>query len=125
MKFKEAMEAMQAGSKVTRRPWFKSAYFLLDGTDVKSYQPELKVFQYTEDIMISDGWQVIGEEGEFKFYDIIPYLQKGLMAKLKDWKEAYIKYDPANKYLVLFNMAVFPYVPDFEAFTSEDWMVVE
>ena len=125
MKFNEAMEAMQNGAKVTRKPWFKSAYFVMEGKDVKSYQPVLKVFQYSEDIMVSDGWIVSGVEGELKFYDLIPYLQKGLSAHLKDWKEAYIKYDPANKYLVLFSMDVFPYIPDFEAFTSEDWITVE
>lgn len=124
MKFSEAMEAMQKGAKVTRLPYIKNIYFLLDGNKVKSFHPEIKVFSYTENIMISDGWIVIGEPGEFKFYDIIPFLQKGMIAKLKEWIDSYIEYDHSNKCLILFAMEEFSYIPDFESFIAEDWIIV-
>lgn len=125
MKFSEAMEALQKGSKVTRQQWLGSIYFLVDGKDVKTYQPKLSIFNYDEDIMVSDGWKVEGVEGEFKFYEIIDYLNKGKKAKLSDWKEAYIKYDANEKYLFHHVMDVFPYRPDFAAFMANDWIIIE
>lgn len=125
MKFSEAMEALQKGSKVTRQQWLGSMYFLLDDKDVKSYQPKLVVYNYGEDIMVSDGWMIEGQEGEFKFYDIIDFLNKGKKAKLADWKDGYIKYDATSKYLVYHSMDIFPYQPDFEAFMANDWIIIQ
>lgn len=124
MKFNEAMQKLEQGSKVTRQPWFGSVYFMLEEKEVKSYQPKLAAYTYNEEIMISDGWKVVGEEGEFKFYDIIPYLQKGLKAYMKDWKESYIYLDPTIKGLAIHSMEVFPFTLDFNSFVSEDWVVV-
>lgn len=125
MKFSEAMEALQKGSKVTRQEWLGSMYFMMIDTDVWSYQPKLSVYSYNEDIMVSDGWLVEGEEGSFKFYDIIDFLSKGKKAMLADWTEAYIKYDANQKYLVYHSMDTFPYQPDFAAFMAQDWIVIE
>jgi len=122
MKFNKAMEALQNGSKVTRQGWVGSIYFTLDGKEVKSYQPRLQPYAYDEDVMISDGWKVEGIEGEFKFYDIIDYLQQGLKAKIRDWKDSFIYFDRSAKYLVIHSMESFPYVIDFESFTAQDWV---
>lgn len=125
MKFNEAMEALKKGQKVTRQQMLGSMYFLMDGDDVKSYQPFLKVYTYDEDIMISDGWIVDGEKGTYSFADLIEFLLKGKTARLQDWKEMYIKYEPSAQYLVLHAMDVFPYQPDFSFFTATDWMIIE
>ena len=125
MKFNEAMEALKEGKKVTRQQWLGSMYFLLDDNDVKSYQPKLSVYNYNEDIMVSDGWEVEGEEGTFFFYDIIDFLNKGKKAKLSDWDNMYIHYDANAKYLTLYAMDVFPYQPDFAAFLATDWIIIE
>jgi hypothetical protein len=125
MKFNEAMESLQKGLKVTRQPWIGSIYFLMDGNDVKSYQPRLAPYNYNEDVMISDGWIVESMEGEYKFYDIIDYLQKGLRAYMKNWKESYIYLDKSSKALVIHSMEIFPFIPEFSSFIAQDWVVIE
>ena len=121
MKFCEAMELLGNGAKVTREGWKDGLYFFKDDGHVKSYQPKLDHFRYDEDIMISDGWMVEGEECEKKFCDIIPFLTRGMKAKLKDWKDTYIFYDRQSG-LVLHAMSVFPFMPSFDDFSAEDWI---
>lgn len=125
MKFCEAMEALKNGSKVTRHPWRGGMYFLMVDKDVKSFQPKLVPYVYNEDIMVSDGWEVEGKEEEYSFCDIIPFLQQGLKAKLKEWKETYIYLDKQSKSLVVASMDVLPFLPDFDSFIAQDWMIVE
>lgn len=127
MKFNEAMDAMTKGAKVTREPWRKSVYFVMEEDNhVRSYQVCLDHYQYDEDIMVSTGWIVEDLEGTFKFSDIIPYLYQGRKAWLSDWtKEMWIYYGAIEKYLIIRQMKSFPYAPDFDSFMAEDWLVVE
>jgi|SRR6185503_8350876 len=122
MKFNEAMELLQKGDRVTRQSWVGAIYFKIDGNDVKTYQPHAEIYAYNEDIMISDGWIIDGEEVEFKFYDIILFLQKGKKAWLKDWSEKYIHYDQDSKAIVLNSMEPYSFIPPFDAFIAEDWI---
>lgn len=122
MKFCEAMEKLKDGAKVTRLPWKDGVYFIMDGSDVKSFQPRLTTFVYNEDIMVSDGWIISGVADEMKFCDIISYLKNGGRARRADWKNAYIYFDRPSKTLVYFSMETFPYIPDFESFIAEDWI---
>lgn len=122
MKFCEAMDKLKAGSKVTRDLWREGVYFMLVGEDVKSFQPKLAPYLFNEDIMISDGWLVPGSPDEYKFCDIIPFLQQGSQAKLKDWKEMFIYFDRDAKMLVVKSMEIFPFIPDFESFLAQDWI---
>ncbi len=124
MKFCEAMDAMQGGAKVTRKPWAGSIYFQMKDAVVHAYQPKIIVYQYHEDIMLSDGWIVDGEEGEKKFCDIITPLTQGKTAKQKDWN-GFIYFDPNGKQLIFSCMEAFPYSPDFESFVATDWMTVQ
>lgn len=125
MKFCEAMDELKAGKKVTRQPWKEGLYFLIEKGDVKSYQPKLAQFIYNEEIMVSEGWSIDAVEGEFKFCDIINYLQQGARARFKDWKETYIYLDHSTKSLVVNSMEVFPFIPQFDDFVAQDWMVIE
>lgn len=125
MKFCEAMDKLKNGSKVTRFPWKDGVYFLMDGNDVKSYQPKLTPYVYNEDIMISDGWLVDSSQDEFTFCDIIPHLLNGARAKLKDWKETFIYLDNASKSLVCYSMEAFPFIPEFESFVAQDWIELD
>ncbi len=125
MKFCEAMDKLKSGAKVTRDPWKQGVYFLMDGNDVKSFQPKLAPYIYNEDIMVSDGWLIDGKEGEFKFCDIIPYLQKGYKAKLKNWKAMFIYLDQSIKGLVVNSMDIFPFTPQFDDFLAQDWVEIE
>lgn len=122
MKFCEAMDKLKSGAKITRESWKDGIYFLMDKGDVKSFQPRLSHFSYNEDIMVSDGWLVDDNKKEFKFCDIIPFLQKGSKAKLKDWKDTFIYLDVSTKSLVVHSMDMFVFVPGFEAFTAQDWI---
>src|SRR5580700_7776796 len=108
MKFCEAIEKLKEGYKVTRKPWIDGVYFLMDGDTVKSYQPLLTHYVYNEDIMISDGWEVIGKpEIMYTFCEIIPFIQKGERVKLVNWKEKYIYYDFTIKTLIINAMEQF------------------
>lgn len=122
MKFCEAMEELKSGNKVTRQPWIDGLYFLLDGEQIKSYQPVLRHYNYTEDIMVSNGWLIEGKECEYNFCDIIYLLQMGYKAKLKEWKDSYIYLDPTDKVLAISSMEVFPFMPQFSDFIAEDWV---
>ena len=122
MKFSEAMDLLKSGSKVTREPWVGVVYFLMVEADVKAYQPKLTHYAYNEDIMVSDGWIVEGQEESYKFADIIPFLQKGLKAKLKDWVEMFIFLDRTTRLLAIQSVENFPFTPDFESFMAEDWL---
>jgi hypothetical protein len=125
MKFCEAMAMLKQGSKVTRKPWADGVYFLLQGEDVKSFQPKLSAYHYNEDIMISEGWMVEGNEEEMSFCDIISFLQKGYKAKMKEWKECFIYFDHSINGLVVHSMEPFPYTPDFDSFIAEDWIEIK
>ena len=122
--FKDAMLHLEAGGKVTRKAWVGSLYFKLEGAEVKSYEPTAAVYQYDENIMISDGWIVENNEGKFKFYDIIPFLQDGLKAWMEDWKDMFIYYDAEAKTLILFSMKLFRYAVDFDSLVAKDWVVL-
>ncbi len=126
MKFCEAMEALKEGSKVTRSPWKDGVYFMMNGEDVKSFQPILQPYIYNEDIMISEGWVDVDDEGqeEYKFYEIVHMLFSGKRAKLKDWSDKFIYYDNSTNSLVLKLMDIFPFTPDFSSFLAEDWITI-
>lgn len=124
MKFSEAMEKLQAGNKVTREAWGQSVHFKMTGCEVKSYQPVIAPYIYDESIMVSDGWLVDDKPEEYKFYEIIPFLQLGSTAKLKDWTDIFIYLDPSSKILVVHTSDSFPFLPDFESFIAQDWIVL-
>jgi hypothetical protein len=129
MKFCEAMSLLKEGAKVTRQPWKGSMYFIMEGDEVKCFQPKLVNYLYNEDIMISDGWFVEGQQREsspmsMTFCEIIPFLEAGRKARLSSWKDSYIYLDKSNKQLILFRMEMFPFIPDFESFTAQDWLEV-
>ena len=125
MKFCEAMDALKAGSKITRQPWADGVFFLMSGEDVKSYQPVLRHYTYNEDIMVSTGWLVDSDEKEYSFCEIIPFLVKGSKARLKDWsQDMFIFLDMSTKSLAVQSMEIFPFLPDFVSFVAEDWIVL-
>ena len=130
MKFCDAMDKLKEGFKVSRQPWVEGVYFLMQEGDVKSFQPKLSQFIYNEDIRVSDGWVLDSDPSEYskpeyRFCDIILSLKKGSRAKLKDWTDSYIYFDPSTKSLVIHTMEAFPFIPDFASFDSEDWVVIE
>lgn len=134
MNFKEAMELMKEGKKVGRSKWKKEFFFSLNGPLIKSYRESMSEFVYSEDIMISEGW-VISEDNnhtekfnymkEYCFYEIMPFLLEGFLAKPKEWTEDFIFFQPNDKMLVRKSMEQYAFVPLFGDFISEDWMVIE
>lgn len=124
MKFSEAMEAMLKGSKVTRQGWVGSIYFVYENGNVQSYQPRIAPYQYDEDIMVSEGWKIKGEEDSYKFHEIIDPLMKGKSAYKEEWKDNYIYYDETFCSIGLFSMDNMKYTPTFESFTATDWVIL-
>lgn len=122
MKFCDAMKILKSGGKVTRKPWKDGVFFMVVDNDVKSYQPKLTHYTYNEDIMVSDGWLVEGEEGQMKFCDIIPFLMDGNRAAMADWKHSYIFLDKQSRSLIVHSMEIFPFNIEFESFVAEDWI---
>lgn len=125
MKFSEAMDKLKNGAKVTRHPWQDGLYFMMVNNEVKAFHPKLLPYIYNEDIMVSDGWLIEGKQDEYNFCDIIPFLESGAKAKLKDWKETFIYLDRVTKSLVVYSMEPLPYLPDFESFVEQDWIELE
>ncbi len=123
MTFSEAMELLKAGSKVTRNEWKNGLYFKMEKLIVKSYQPIIGHYQYTEDIMISDGWIADGETESKTFCEIIPELELGNKVRMKEWEQDYyIFMDGSN--IALHYMAQFSYHPCFADFQANDWIEV-
>ena len=124
MDFCQAMDKLKEGGKVTRNAWKGSVYFKVVDNEVRTYQPSLRPYVYNDEIMISEGWLIIGNEKEYRFCEIILFLQQGAHAKLKKWDETYIYLDRQTKQLVVHSMDHMPFIPDFESFTAVDWMEV-
>jgi len=125
MEFSEAMDKLKEGLKITRNAWKGSVYFRIVEGEVKSFQPKLMPYIYNDDIMISDGWLVEGQEKEYKFSEIILFLQQGFKARLKEWTEMFIFLDKPTKMLLVLSMENLPFIPDFESFTATDWIEIE
>jgi hypothetical protein len=128
MKFSEAMELIKEGSKVTRYPWKETTYFLMvdkERKQIQSYQPKICPYIYDESIMISDGWVLDKAKGDFLFPDIIHHLIRGDNARLKEWQETFIYFEPSIKGLAIHSMEPFPFVPDFESFSATDWIEID
>jgi len=124
MNFCEAMDLLKSGARMTRTVWKGSLFFLLDkeGEGVSSYQPRFLDYTYDEDIMISTGWKVEGEDNEYTFCEIIPFLNEGKKARMSEWTDAFIFVDKTTGKLVLHMMEAFPFVPGFESFMATDWI---
>lgn len=125
MKFSEAMGKLKDGSKITRQEWKGSVYFKIEDGLVKSFQPSLNLFVYDDDIMISDGWLILGGHEEYKFCDIILFLQQGYKAKLKEWSKTFIFLDESSRSLVIHSMEHLPFIPDFGSFCATDWIEID
>jgi hypothetical protein len=122
MNFCEAMDLLKSGKRVTRTVWKGSMYFMQQGEGVTSFQPRYMDYSYDEDIMISTGWYIDGDEKEYNFCDIVPFLNEGAKARMTDWKDAFIFLDKTTGKLVLHMMEGFPFMPGFESFTAKDWI---
>ena len=122
MKFCEAMDLLKAGKRMTRTVWKGSMYFLQQGEGVTSYQPRFMDYTYDEDIMLSTGWHIDGDENEYNFCEIVPFLTNGAKARMTDWKDAFIYLDKTTGKLTLHMMEGFPFMPGFDSFTATDWI---
>lgn len=124
MNFKEAMEALKSGSKVTRKSWIGSVYFEMKENEIKGFNKVTEYFQYDESIMISDKWKIEGIEGNFYFYEIIDFLSEGKNAYLETWDQMFISYERSSQNIILHSMKKLNYQPSFESFTSTDWIII-
>lgn len=124
MTFSEAMELLKSGSKVSRLEWKDSIYFEMQGDIICSWQPVVEHYLYTEDIMISEGWMLDGFTEPQSFCAIIPYLQGGARAWMKNWDDDFfITLDPTSG-LVLHKMSLCQFQPTFADFLAIDWVAI-
>lgn len=124
MKFSEAMEKLQSGSKVTREAWKNDGYFMMNENNINFHRKRLTSYVFNESIMISDGWMVEDIEGEFRFCDVIEYLGRGLKVKLKEWKEQFISVDENTRDIILHQIEPYFFTPTYQDFLAQDWMEV-
>ena len=127
MNFSDAMEMLKDGAKITRAKWKNDLYFVMNGKDLLTYQPSLRLFNYDAEIIVSDGWVIdendnLANNAMYKFSDIIPFLSRGAKAKLNTWSNQFIYLEGHS--LVLSKMEIFPYIPVFEDFVATDWVKV-
>lgn len=130
MKFKDAIEKLESGYKITRASHKGSVYIMMKDKKVISIKPTIAFYPYVLDIMISDGWLIdyddcFENKKEHKFCDIIPLLAKGHKAKLKEWNETYIFYDKKDKDLLVYETIESQYFPVFDDFIADDWGIIE
>ena len=120
----DAVEKLKLGSKVTRECWKDELYFSMYEGRIKSFRCMLNAFQYDEEIMISEDWNIDDDPKKYHFYEIIPFLQNGSKARLLDWKNQYIYYDKNEKILIISSMNTIDFSPDFQSFTANDWIEI-
>jgi hypothetical protein len=126
MNFSEAMDKLKSGSKVTRKDWPEGLCFMMKDGAIKSFRPVIQGYSYNEEIMLSDGWLVKGNDKQFSFAEIVPFLLKGTQARLSNWnKEMFIYFDQHDKELVFRKIEESVFTPDFMSFVAEDWYIYE
>lgn len=132
MNFSEAMQRLQEGCKVCRSNAAAPLFFKLVNNQVKCFQDSVVFYNYDESIFLSKGWEIIGLEFEgckveYAFYELMPHLQKGAKAKLKDsadWVDSYIYVDKESKTIVLKTILEHQFIPDLESLMAQDWIVI-
>lgn len=122
MNFNEAMEKLKEGKKISRNIWKDTLYYQLKGSEIKTYQNKLDVFIYDEDIMLSNGWLLIGDTKEYSFVDLLPLLYKGAKATHKEWEKSYFYLELVTKTLIISTIYEQSFVPDFMSFLADDWI---
>lgn len=122
MNFKEALEKLNSGSKITRKSWNDKRFLSLKEDKIECSGPTFSSYSYDCTLYLSEGWLIDDDSKEHKFCDIIDALRKGSKAKLKPWADAYIFYDRNSKELVMHHLQNTNFVPDFESILSNDWI---
>ena len=125
MDFSEAMDKVKEGFKVSREPWRNEIYFSIKQGMFDSYKSYINYYAYSEDIMVSEDWLIEGDEKEYRFCEIIPFLQKGCKARLSNWNDKFIYLDKSEKRLVISFKERFDFTPAFDDFLAEDWVVLQ
>ena len=123
MNFNDATIQLKAGNKITRNDW-KGIYLMIKDNQLKSFMPLISKYQYDNNIIISDNWRVNNEPHDFNFSDIIPFLLKGKKAYRKDWDDTFIYFEPIMKELVVSYIDESTFVPQFECFYKQDWVIL-
>ncbi len=126
MNFKEAMEKLESGCKISRPTWNKT-YLQISNGALLSFEPSLTHFIYDNEIFFSKEWVIINKDDseiwDNRFTDIVPELQKGLRAKLCDWQnDHFISLDKGTNSLVYHCTIVSSFVPDFASLIAQDWI---
>jgi hypothetical protein len=96
MDFKEAVSALKEGKKLRRKAWLPLDEYieLIKNNETKEsniflFYPEHKTFSYSSDIILSNDWQVVGED-EFQLLEFAEamnrFIKENVKIRHKGWK---------------------------------------
>lgn len=123
MNFSKALECLKSGAKISRKAYKGAVYLVKHGDMILAFQPIKTYYEYDLSIMISEDWQIIGQDETYPFVDMIALLQSGHKARLKDWeKDMFIYIEPGSNIITLETVLPFPFMPDMTSFMADDWI---
>lgn len=123
MSFKEAMEAMANGESVCRESWPQGPYLTIENGRIGAYFEVVSIFPITTEVLLSDGWIIIGLDIEKPFLDLIPFLKKGYKARRRGHPNQHLFYDREIQDLVSTHYETQDFTLNFEAISAKDWAI--
>lgn len=142
MDFKEAIKSMKNGKSIRRRSWAPFNYIklekvtyehegaVIDQEEVRDYHQETVPFIYSSNIVLSDKWQIVGQDPSsmFDFPEAIEMVFKqNAKIKLEEWNNnTWLELAEDRKTLNMKKMQDYRmYHFDFHSMTASDWEISE
>ncbi len=113
------------GAKIRRKEWLPLVHIVYKDNLVQTYQGQKTHFYDKAEIILSDGWQVIGEEerGEFNFIDIIEELKNKKQVRQKNWPDNKYLYIDTNQFVAC-EPIPYDFMPTFACLCANDWEII-
>lgn len=127
MNFKEALEELKKGKRITRTGWDQKNFLKMDGSgDIENFIIQIHPYQYDQTIILSEGWIIKGGDPENKltFLEAIQLIKTGSSICLPEWDGQWVSLDKAENQLVLNSYQSSPFMPTFTCFMLNDWSVI-
>jgi len=123
--FEEAYKELLAGKKIRRKEWNGLNHIRICDGILKSFSGEFVNFNPLPDILPSDGWILVNDDGvELSFIQAIDQLKIGKSVAHKNWKDKFIfvEYDE----LILAGTVECEFLPiTYKCLCANDWEVME
>lgn len=127
MNFEKAYAALLKGKKIRRREWDPYMHLRFIDGDVKTYKGEYTQFYNNAKILISIGWKVLDEEGDYlNFLEALEQLKNKKKLTNLEWiennQDKFIFID--QNQIVMCTAVEFDFMPTFQCMTSNDWEIL-